>query len=101
MLSTPPVDPHTIQQAPSTTAGTSQSTATTTTTAPTNDKIKVFLTTMEKWETVNDVAAGLILGSLSTSVELMVDSGDHVNVMYNKLEAHALKKSSGTSALAI
>ena len=111
-LDPPPVDPRTIQQAPaaasagsSTATGTSQGTTTTTTptapTTPTNDEVKAYVTAMEKWSLANDVAAGLILGSLSTSVELVVNSRDHANVMYSKLEAHALKKSSGTSALAV
>ena len=71
------------------------------TAAPTNDETKAFLTVMEKWETANDIVAGLILGSLSTSVKLIVNLGNHVHMMYSKLEAHVLKKSSRTSTLTV
>lgn len=78
------------------TTGTSQGTVAT---VPTSDEIKAFQTAMEKWAAANEVAGGMILGLLSTNIELLVNLDKLASVMYNKLKAHMLKQSSGTSAL--
>ena len=100
-LNPPPVDPRIATTTPAgaaATAGTSQGTAPAT---PTDDEIKIYRAALEKWNSANDVAVGVILGSISASVELVVDPDEPASVMYNKLKAHALKQSSGTSALTI
>ena len=64
-LSPPPVDPRVTTATPAgatAAAGTSQGTTPAT---PTDDEIKIYRAALEKWSSANNVAAGVILGSLS------------------------------------
>jgi len=49
-------------------------------------------------ETANNVAAGVILGSISDEVHHVVDPRDSAKGMYDRLKAEIVRQSSGSSA---
>lgn len=101
-----PVDPHTIQQAvPQTTDTTGASSSTTGTTpnvstpsTPTAEALKKYNDMLEKWTTANNIAAGVILGSISDEISHVISPEDSAKDMYDKLKARVIKQASGSSA---
>ena len=100
-----PVDPHTAQQtttvvtagAPST-SGTSQPSATS---LPTAEALKAYRDELKEWKTANNIAAGVILGTLSEEIQHVIDPKESAKSMYDKLQAAVIKQSSGSSAFGI
>ena len=91
-----PVDPRTQQQNIQTASTTTPNI--TITSQPTTEELKVYYDRLEKWSTANEVAAGVILGSISDEVEHIVDPKEHAKAMYDKLQAEIIKQSSGSNA---
>ena len=100
-----PVDPRVPQQAPqaapvppATTPATAPVPAITVTAQPTAEELKTYREELKEWKTANNVAAGVILGSISEEVEHLVNPEDSAKKMYDKLKTEILKQSSGSSA---
>ena len=90
----PSAQPQVVQAASSATA----TPAVTVTTAPSSDELKAFRAELKEWKTANNVAAGVILSSISDEVEHIIDPEESAKDMYDKLKAEILKQSSGSSA---
>jgi len=95
-----PVDPQTQQQViiPATVAGTTTTPSVMVNTQPTAEELKTYRDGLEKWRSANNIAKGVILGSVSNEVRHVVTLGDSAKEMYNKLRAEVIKQSSGSSA---
>lgn len=97
-----PTDPR--NPAPATTSATAAATTSTTaatsttTLAPSADVLKTYREELKEWRVANNVAAGVILGSISDEVDHVIDPKDSAKSMYDKLEAEIVKHSSGSSA---
>jgi len=65
---------------------------------PTAEELKMYHEELKEWKTVNNVAAGVILGVISDEVQHAINPEDSVKDMYDKLKAEILKQSSGSSA---
>ena len=70
----------------------------TVTTVPTAEELKAYWEELKEWRAVNNVVAGVILGSISSEVEHIVDPEEPAKDMYDKLKAKILRQSSGSSA---
>ena len=94
-----PTDLHTTQQVIPPTSGTSSNIpGITVTSRPTMEELKTYWDDLEKWMAADNVAAGVILSSISTTVKYVVDPEDSARVMYDKLKAEVARHSSGSSA---
>ena len=80
------------------TAGTAATPAITSTVQPTAEELKTYCEELKEWKTVNNVMAGVILGSISKEVVHLVDLEDLAKEMYDTLKAKILRQSSGSSA---
>ena len=83
-----PVNPSAQQQttAPATT-GTSGTPSVTVTTQPTAEELKTYRDELKEWKTVNNIARGIIIGTISDEIQHVIDRKEPAKVMYNKLEA--------------
>ena len=94
-----PTDPRTTHQVIPPTTGTSSNVpGVTATSGPTSEELKTYRDDLEKWTTADNVAAGVILGSISAMVKYVIDPEDSARVMYDKFKAEVTKHSSGSSA---
>ena len=97
-----PVDPSTQQQVtPPASTATTSTPSITATPQPTPEEMKLYCEELKEWRTVNNVAAGAILNSISDEVQHIINPKEPAKVMYDKLQAEVVKQSSGSSAHAI
>src|SRR5258706_1219905 len=100
-----PVDPRTTQQTTTVaTAGTPSASGTSqpsTTPVPTADELKTYRDELKEWKTVNNIAAGVILGTLTEEIQHVIDLKESAKSMYDKLQAAVIKQSSGSSTFGI
>src|SRR5258706_4849660 len=79
-----PVDPRTTQQTTTVaTAGTPSASGTSqpsTTPVPTADKLKTYQDELKEWKTANNIAAGVILGTLSEEIQHVIDPKESAKV---------------------
>ena len=66
--------------------------AVTVTPTPSSDELKAFCIELKEWKTMNNVAVGVILSSISNEVEHIIDPEESAKDMYNKLKAKILKQ---------
>ena len=93
-----PTDPRTAWQVIPPTSGTSSNVpGITVTSVPTSEELKTYQDNLEKWTAADNVAAGVILGSISTTVKYVIDPEDSARIMYDKLKAEVTRHSSGSS----
>ena len=88
-----PIDPRTPQVIPAT----ATAPAVTVTPQPTAEEMKAYCEGLEKWEVANNIAAGVILGSLSAEVMHLVDPDEPAKDMYDQLKATIIQHTSGSS----
>ena len=99
-----PIDPRTPQTAtPGTTATTTPSTTTATpgitvTPAPTAAELKAYHEELKEWHAANNIAAGIILGTISPDLAYIADPEEPTKMMYDKLQAEVMSQSSGSNA---
>lgn len=94
-----PTGLRTSQQVIPPTAGTSSNILSVAVTSqPTPEELKMYRKELKEWRTANNVAAGVILGTISEEVEHIIDPKDPAKVMYDKLKAEVAKQWSGSSA---
>jgi hypothetical protein len=94
-----PTDPRNPKQViPPTTSTSSSMPSMTVTSQPSKEELQTYREELKEWKTAINVAAGVILGTISDEVQHVIDPEDPVNVMYNKLKAEVVKQSSGSSA---
>ena len=89
-----PINPHTPQVIPAT----ATTPAITVTPQPTAEELKAYHEELEKWEVVNNIMAGVILGSLLAEVKHLVNPDEPANAMYDHLKATIMQHTSGSSA---
>jgi len=99
-----PVNPRTTQQTTTPAAAgdpNASSTPSTTASQPTAEELKTYCAELKEWKTVNNIVAGVILGTLSEEIKHVVNPKESAKSMYDKLEAVVIKQSSGSSAYGI
>ena len=95
-----PIDPRAAQNqvVPATTTATTATPSVTVTPVPSADDIKTYRDELKEWKVANNVAAGVILGTLSDEVQYIINPKESAKSMYDKLQAEIVKQSSGSSA---
>jgi len=63
----------------------------------TTEELKTYCDDLKEWRAANNVAKGVILGSVSDEVRHVLVLGDSAKEMYDKLKAEVVKQSSGSS----
>ena len=93
-----PVDPRTQQRVvpPATTLVPTPSV--TTTPQPTNEELKAYREELKEWKAADDIAAGVILSSISDELQHVVDPTEPAKLMYDKLKAEVVKQPSNSVA---
>lgn len=67
-------------------------------TAPSADEVKTYCNELKEWRAADNIAAGVILGTLSPEVQHVINPEESVKSMYDKLKAEVVRQSSGSSA---
>ena len=89
-----PIDPRTPQVVPATVTAP----AITVTPQPTDEELKAYHEELERWGVTNNIAAGVILSSLSAEVKHLVDPDEPAKDMYDRLKTTIVQHTSGSSA---
>ena len=90
--------PRTPQQIVPTTSTASTGPTTTVITQPTAEELKAYREELKEWTVANNVAAGVIIGTLSAEVKHLVDPDEPAKDMYDRLKATIVQHLSGSSA---
>ena len=88
-----PIDPCMLQIIPAT----ATTPAITVTPQPSAKELKAYREELEKWEVMNNIVAGVILGLLSAEVKHLVNPDKPAKAMYDCLKAMIVQHMSGSS----
>jgi hypothetical protein len=64
----------------------------------TTEESRTYHSELKEWNTVNNIMAGVILGSISDEVQYIINPREVAKDMYDKLKAEIVRQSSGSSA---